>query len=123
MADEKKTLKPCPFCGENKVSFQVDFWDITPIYHFECIDCSMTVYSNQWRNKQEAERAWNRRAEGIEELNAIPAADVVKVIRCKECEHFTKDMAVGICYRNPGSPILPMHYDNYCGFAKRRGRE
>lgn len=52
-------------------------------------------------------------------LNEIPAADVVEVVRCRDCKHFTKGMAIGMCKRISDKPIN-MPYNNYCGFGKRR---
>ena len=48
--------------------------------------------------------------------------DMVKVVRCKDCKHFTEGMAVGMCKRIPDKPIIPMPYTNYCGFGERRNK-
>ena len=50
------------------------------------------------------------------------AADVVEVVQCKDCRHFTEGMAIGMCKRNPDNPIIPMPYNNYCGFGERRNK-
>lgn len=42
------------------------------------------------------------------------------VIQCKDCKHFTEGMAIGMCKRIPDKPVIPMPYNNYCGFSKRR---
>ena len=49
-----------------------------------------------------------------------PTADVVEVVRCKDCKYFTEGMAVGMCKRIPDKPIMPMVYNNFCGFGERR---
>ena len=48
--------------------------------------------------------------------------DMVKVVRCKDCKHFTEGMAVGMCKRISDKPIIPMPYTNYCGFGERRNK-
>lgn len=55
-------------------------------------------------------------------LLAAHAADVVEVVRCKDCKHFTEGMAVGMCKRISDKPIIPMPYTNYCGFGERRNK-
>lgn len=44
----------------------------------------------------------------------------VEVVRCRDCKHFTKGMAIGMCKRIEDKPITPMPYNNYCGFGERR---
>lgn len=50
----------------------------------------------------------------------IPTADVVEVVRCRDCRYFTKGMAVGMCKRVEGKPILPCCYDNFCKYGERK---
>lgn len=45
--------------------------------------------------------------------------DIVEVVRCRDCKHYSKGMAVGMCKRVPNRPIIPMVYDNYCKFGER----
>lgn len=47
-------------------------------------------------------------------------ADFVEVVRCRDCRYFTEGMAVGMCKRVEGSPILPCCYDNFCKYGERR---
>lgn len=49
----------------------------------------------------------------------IPTADVVEVVRCKDCIHFTEGMAVGMCKRDKEKPIIPVTYDHYCSYGKK----
>jgi hypothetical protein len=44
----------------------------------------------------------------------------VKVVRCKDCKHYTEGMAVGMCKRDPERPLIPIPYNHYCGFAERK---
>lgn len=41
------------------------------------------------------------------------------VIRCRDCKHFNRGMAVGICYRDPERPIIPVPYNHFCSFGER----
>lgn len=55
-------------------------------------------------------------------VNAVkltPTADVVEVVRCRDCKHFTKGMAIGMCKRVEEKPIIPCRFDNYCMFGER----
>ena len=44
----------------------------------------------------------------------------VKVVRCKDCKHFTEGMAVGMCKRIPDKLIIPMSYNAFCSFGERK---
>ena len=53
-----------------------------------------------------------------------PSADVVEVVRCKDCKHFTKGMAIGMCKRIEENPIIPYHFipchcEHYCSYGER----
>ena len=50
-------------------------------------------------------------------LKQAPAADVVKIVRCKDCEHLTEK---GICKKfRQRYPFYPED-DFHCGFGKRK---
>lgn len=52
--------------------------------------------------------------EVFEELNAVPTADVVEVVRCKDCKHYGK---FGMkCNKLHLTPIESWHY---CSFGER----
>ena len=53
-------------------------------------------------------------------IAGLPAADVVEVVRCSECEHFTEGMAIGMCKRVADKPIIPIPYNHYCSFGVKR---
>ena len=55
-----------------------------------------------------------------ETIENAPAADVVKVIRCRDCDYFSEGMAVGICKRVEDKPIIPIPCDHFCSFGRRR---
>lgn len=66
----------------------------------------------------------------IDDINALPSADVVEVIRCKECKYFNLNkwgkvndipliVAHEICdFWGEGCKT---NKDGYCSFAERRG--
>lgn len=53
-------------------------------------------------------------------LTQAPAADVEEVVRCRDCRHFTKGMAIGMCKRVEGKPIIPCVADNFCKYGDYR---
>ena len=53
-------------------------------------------------------------------LDTMPAADVVDVVRCKDCKYFEPVSEYsGNCYRNEINNI----FDGYCNKAERRESE
>lgn len=55
--------------------------------------------------------------------NFISADDVVEVVRCKDCKHFTKEMIydslVSICKSAQG--MVDPSPDFYCSYGERKG--
>ena len=52
-------------------------------------------------------------------INAIPAADVAPVVRCKDCKHRTES---GNCGHPRHHGILPSAYPyDFCSYGERRG--
>ena len=56
-------------------------------------------------------------------LMQAPTADVVEVVRCRDCKHFTEGMAIGMCKRDEYKPILPINANHYCSYGKRRAND
>lgn len=56
----------------------------------------------------------------VGDIQDAPTIDAVEVVRCRDCKHFTDGMAIGMCKRNPEKPIIPMPYNAYCAFGKRK---
>ena len=54
----------------------------------------------------------------VDRLLGIPAADVVEVVRCRDCKHY-KPNPSGTIGRCDWSDMFPKP-DNYCGYAKRK---
>ena len=69
-------------------------------------------------------KAFRNRSDIQDFLDNIPTADVVSVVRCKDCKHYTNIDT----YRNP--PRLDFHWCNkfgnitkendYCNYGERR---
>ena len=53
-------------------------------------------------------------------IDQTPTADVVEVVRCRDCKHFTRGMSVGMCLRIKDKPILPCVYNHFCSFGERK---
>ena len=53
-------------------------------------------------------------------IQALPTADVVEVVRCKDCKYFTEGMAIGMCKRIASKPIIPCHFDHFCSCGERK---
>ena len=55
-------------------------------------------------------------------INAIPAADVVPVVRCKDCEHgqFMPACSMYLC-RCTGGKLR--YSDDYCNYGERKKQE
>lgn len=55
-----------------------------------------------------------------EAIENAPAADVVEVVRCRDCEYFTEGMAIGMCKRVEDKPIIPIPCAHFCSFGRWR---
>ena len=53
--------------------------------------------------------------EAIKQLNMLPTADVVEVVRCKDCIH--SSCYGQICHHGLGRGVSPVHY---CANGERR---
>lgn len=56
----------------------------------------------------------------LAEIEYTPTADVVEVVRCRDCRYFTEGMAVGMCKRVEDKPIIPCCFDHFCSYGERR---
>lgn len=55
----------------------------------------------------------------VKKVRSISAADVVEVVRCKDCKHFQKDLLFGKAYCD-GRRIEP---NDFCSCGERRGND
>ena len=56
-------------------------------------------------------------------LKKLPTADVVEVVRCKDCEYLLKDLSekqAHLCMRNPFCR-KNVKIDDFCSFGKKEG--
>ena len=56
----------------------------------------------------------------IKTIKNIPTADVVKVVRCKECIHRDPEDKKCDCSFQARGGIFPMEDDDFCSYGKRR---
>lgn len=62
----------------------------------------------------------DEREDIAEEINAIPAADVVEVVRCKDCESaYGKDIFNSIRWCNANGIYVGL--DDFCSYGARKG--
>ena len=65
-------MKPCPFCGSERVlRYLYDNYP-TPRYKVCCFDCSAQMYRG---TEEEVTEAWNRRAEDKDLFDAVSNID------------------------------------------------
>ena len=111
-------LKPCPFCGaipiiqtkcldKNKAS--------TIIYRVidENVDCRFFPSTGWYYLKQEAIEAWNRRIE------TLPVADVVEVVRCKDCDYVCPTLDGRLICRATTNPNW-VSEEHFCSYGEKR---
>ena len=55
-------------------------------------------------------------------LEELPSADVVEVVRCKDCKHYIYDGDRWLCkvLSNNYEPIVDLDSDGYCSYGERR---
>ena len=80
-------------------------------------DEKIVIYFNSYQNALNVKRI-------IEVDGSVPnvatVADFVEVVRCRDCKHFTKGMAIGMCKRIEDKPIMPVPFNHFCSFGERR---
>lgn len=75
----------------------------------DAIDCVISQYC---ASSDETEEALGN---AIEEIKKRPAADVGKVIRCKECVHWNAETKG--CKRNPS--VQPWWENDFCNYGEK----
>ena len=55
-------------------------------------------------------------------LNNIPTADVVEVVRCKDCKYLERTDCFGECslFNDRGDPRGEMSPNDYCSYGERK---
>jgi hypothetical protein len=66
MSSEAIAVKPCPFCGEEKIFLN----DPSPVYRYGCINCPacLVVMPGACSDKQELISCWNERVSFVEAI-------------------------------------------------------
>ena len=60
----------------------------------------------------------------VEELENVPAADVVEVVRCKDCQHWGGVTYGFVCRKFSGSETkICMGAEHYCSYGERKTDE
>lgn len=61
-------------------------------------------------------------------IDKIPAADVVEVVRCKDCKHYASDREKGGFCKRSASPSMwrndeaPLRPDDFCSYGERKSK-
>ena len=55
----------------------------------------------------------------VDVIKNIPSADVVEVVRCKDCKHRTYDRSRGLYYCNMYYGMGDVSDGNYCSYGER----
>jgi hypothetical protein len=89
------------------------------------------IYAAQESLESNNDKEWSRNKpyfKGLAWANRIildtPAADVVKVVRCEDCE-FIHDpqYGIGYCYPEGSASYRVVSLDDFCKYGKRRDKE
>lgn len=58
-----------------------------------------------------------------DEIQKFPTADVVKVVRCKDCKHYVTNTELlgNVCNRL--FTVFPMKPDDFCSYGERKDNE
>ena len=123
-------LKPCPFCGSKAF-----LSDNSSCSYVCCGGCGATgqsfKVSKKYSSDEKAAEAWNKRTDNEYEASAviagkigkikddeIPAADVVKVVKCKDCRYYRK--IYKLCsYRSDKCNVYSNDND-FCSYGERK---
>lgn len=76
----------------------------------------MAEYIERGRALEIVKRTSGDYAAAWSEIGKLPAADVVEVVRCKDCKHYQKDMLFGNAYCD-GRQVKP---DDFCSYGERK---
>ena len=79
----------------------------------DAINCDITI-----TGRQNAELVAATIGTFADRIKAIPAADVVQVVRCKDCLFFTTEKS---CCRPEG--LIKAREDAFCSYGEKRGEE
>lgn len=80
---------------------------------------SLTLVMNAFSDVLDYDFPYRSEVTPRERIEAIPAADVVEVVRCKDCQSYYKDSdGYEMCDNSEGYEHISA--DGFCAWAKRR---
>ena len=53
-------------------------------------------------------------------IRELPSADVVEVVRCKDCKHYLRTEPVCKLHSNNYAPPVFMNNDDFCNYGERK---
>lgn len=84
----------------------------------------MAAYIERSAAIEAAKHAWAKGLEPSQYIEALPAADVVQVLRCKDCVHWDDDPdTYGSDYGPKGKCMKSfetMRADDFCSYGERK---
>lgn len=114
---------PCNYCAFGDACPSAHFW---PFGYHKCADMkdmreqpkevlTMAEYISRQKALEEMHKWCDPCGSGIEAILAVPTADAVPVVRCKECNWAGGDF---VCYRG----VMVQHKpEDFCSYGERRG--
>ena len=79
----------------------------------------MTDYIELSAAIEATKHAWAKGLEPSQYIEALPAADVAPVVRCKDCKHSWEDIG-GLCCSHGACVDLTVPGDFYCAYGERK---
>ena len=78
----------------------------------DAIHCDITI-----TGRQNAELVASTIGTFVDSIKALPSADVVQVVRCKDCRYFRKFLRE--CERSGALTMYPLHDTDFCSYGER----
>lgn len=83
----------------------------------------MAEYIERSAAIEAAKHAWAKGLEPSQYIEALPAADVAPVVRCKDCEYSCKDETGRTCegyWYELSEFAVPVEDDGFCSYGERK---
>ena len=120
----------CPYYRECEYADKVNFCEDCKEY-FSCtlppICCKVgyDIECNNGFEKDCIEQVYYSKQDAIDCINCMPSADVVEVVRCGDCKHYTDNinddnLRNGFCNRLKNYYFDTHKPTDFCSFGKRR---
>jgi hypothetical protein len=56
----------------------------------------------------------------VQDIDNAPTADVVEVVRCKDCKYWVEDKDFGMFCSHWGSTLTESRENDFCSYGERR---